>query len=176
MDRWQTHSGLVHISVPLRQIYAEMLAEREKNVGGRPSGNRSHDAICFPHTRGGDQKIDPSDMCHQGIEIEAIEKARARARQGTRTDLKSNIVDICPPSLETGEMVQLVAPSQIKTRDLVAAAVGLGSGETYRKAKTVWTAAQEGDPNATERAEQRMLAGKKTDPPDICPEGPRRGC
>jgi len=30
----------------------------------------------------------------------------------------------------------------------VAAAVGLGSGETYRKAKVVWTAAQAGDPKA----------------------------
>jgi hypothetical protein len=51
-------------------------------------------------------------------QLQAIERERARARQGARTD----IVETLPPS-DFG-----------KTRDKVAAATGIGSGRTYDKA------------------------------------------
>ena len=68
--------------------------------------------------------------------LEAIEKERAKARQGTRTDLAPNIPQIFA-ECSRGEVI-----------DIVAAAVGLGSRETYRKAKAVWAAAQAGEPKA----------------------------
>ena len=77
-----------------------------------------------------------SQRMREGEALEAIEKERAKARQGTRTDLGRNIPQIFG-GCSRGEVI-----------DIVAAAVGLGSGETYRKAKAVWTAARAGDPKA----------------------------
>lgn len=40
-----------------------------------------------------------------------------------------------------------------RTRDQIATAVGFGSGETYRRAKRVWEAAEDGDDDAAEEVE-----------------------
>jgi ParB family chromosome partitioning protein len=55
-----------------------------------------------------------------GAELEALERPKAKERQGTRTDLVENCHEV-----DAG-----------KTRDKVAAAVGM-SGRTYEKAKAV---------------------------------------
>src|SRR5690606_5621003 len=44
-------------------------------------------------------------------------------------------------------------PDAGKTRDKVAAAVGLGSGRTYETAKKVWEAAKNGEEAARERTD-----------------------
>ncbi|MDA1612200.1 hypothetical protein PDK26_13290 [Bacillus cereus] len=55
-------------------------------------------------------------------ELERIEAAKAKERQGTRKDLKSNIVENFPQS---------------KSRDVVAEKIGIGSGKQYEKAKFI---------------------------------------
>ncbi len=52
----------------------------------------------------------------------------AREEQGTRTDLKSDIKQIFAES----------TPSERQTRHRIAKQIGLGSGETYRKAEKMW--------------------------------------
>jgi ParB family chromosome partitioning protein len=67
-----------------------------------------------------------SQKMREAMELEKIEQERATERQGERTDIKQTFA-----SSEFGQ-----------TRDKVASELKM-SGETYRKAKKVWTAAQE---------------------------------
>lgn len=78
-----------------------------------------------------------SQKMREALELEKIERKRAKERQGTRTDL----VD------EDPNVSQKFARSEIEgtgsTREKVADHIKV-SGETYRKAKAVWEAAEEG--------------------------------
>ena len=73
---------------------------------------------------------------------EAAELERINDAENVDTGVRGEIVE---RFLESGEG---------RTRDRVAEAVGLGSGETYRRAKRVWEAAEEGDEEATEQVER----------------------
>jgi len=70
-------------------------------------------------------------------QLQAIERERARARQGARTDLTSG--KHCPE----------VAKGPERVRDKVASAIGIGSGRTYDKAAKVWEAAKAGHTSAS---------------------------
>ena len=78
-----------------------------------------------------------------------IERERARARQGARTDLTSG--KHCPE----------VAKGPERVRDKVASAIGIGSGRTYDKAAQVWEAAKAGD-EVAQKAVQALDEGKAT--------------
>lgn len=80
---------------------------------------------------------------NEAEELEAIEKERAKLRQGARSDLpqNKNIVANLPPS-EVG-----------KTREKVAKQTGIGSARTYDTAKKLWTKAKEGDEVAAKLVE-----------------------
>lgn len=78
-----------------------------------------------------------TQLMREAEELESIEKARAKERQGTRYDLKQNIVSTLPQSSERG-----------KTRDKVAKAIGM-KPSTYRKARSVYEQARSGDEIAT---------------------------
>jgi len=67
-----------------------------------------------------------SQKMREAMELEEIERERAKERQGERTDIKQTFA-----SSEFGQ-----------TRDKVASELDM-SGETYRKAKRVWEAAKE---------------------------------
>lgn len=67
-----------------------------------------------------------SQKMREAMELEKIERERAKERQGERTDIKQTFA-----SSEFGQ-----------TRDKVASELDM-SGETYRKAKRVWEAAKE---------------------------------
>ncbi|MDP9676935.1 ParB family chromosome partitioning protein [Paenibacillus jamilae] len=54
-----------------------------------------------------------------------MERLKAKERQGTRTDIEVNLVENFPQC------------NQGKTRDVVAEAVGFGSGKQYEKAKYI---------------------------------------
>jgi len=78
-----------------------------------------------------------SQKMREALELEKIERKRAKERQGTRTDLAD----------EDSNVSQKFARSEIEepgsTRERVASHIDV-SGETYRKAKAVWVAAQDG--------------------------------
>lgn len=78
-----------------------------------------------------------SQKMREALKLEEIEKTRAKKRQGTRTDLADEDLDIS----------QKFARSEIEntgsTREKVANHIDV-SGETYRQAKAVWGVAQEG--------------------------------
>ena len=80
-----------------------------------------------------------SQRMAEAEELKAVERERARERQGTRTD--KNIPETFPES--TGE-----------TRNKVAEKIGIGSGRTYEKAAKVWEAAQKGNEEARKLVEQ----------------------
>lgn len=73
-----------------------------------------------------------SQRMREAEEIEAIERERARRRQGDRTDVRDN----CPG----GDDVEYG-----RARDKIADKAGFGSGKTYQRAREVWDAAKEGD-------------------------------
>lgn len=60
-------------------------------------------------------------LYNEGKEIEAIETEKAKGRQGNRTDLQPNIEDNCPQCSERSP----------QARDMVAKAIGLGSGRQW---------------------------------------------
>lgn len=78
-----------------------------------------------------------SQKMREALELEEIERKRAKERQGTRTDLAD----------EDSNVSQKFARSEIEgtgsTREKVANHIDV-SGETYRQAKAVWEAAQDG--------------------------------
>lgn len=78
------------------------------------------------------EHLTPTELVELGRQIEALEKPAAKQRQGARTDLEHG-----------GKLPQSSAG---KTRDKVAAALGVGS-KTYEKAEQVVVAAEE-DPEA----------------------------
>ena len=73
---------------------------------------------------------------------EAAELERINDAENADTGVRGEVVE---KFLESGEG---------RTRDRVAEAVGLGSGETYRRAKRVWEAAEDGDEEAIEQVER----------------------
>ena len=70
-----------------------------------------------------------------GLELEPIERLKAKKRQGTRTDIINNIKESnnFPPNF--GESKD---KHKEETTVRVAKQVGFGSGEQYRKAKKVY--------------------------------------
>ena len=82
-------------------------------------------------------------------ELEAVERERARRRMSEAAKAQRQGVEIFP------------RPDAGKTRDKVAAAVGLGSGRTYDKAAKVWEAAKKGDETAKKLVEE-LDSGKTT--------------
>jgi len=79
-----------------------------------------------------------SQQMREGAAIKEIEREQAKRRQGTRTDLVEN-------SPRGDDRASTSAGGEFgKTRDKVAAKIGMGSGRTYGMAQTVWQAAQEG--------------------------------
>jgi len=66
-------------------------------------------------------------LYNEGKGLEGIYSERARQRQGERTDLKPNIVQNFAESSAT------MNPNDNKTRTQIASAIGLGSGEQWRK-------------------------------------------
>ena len=74
------------------------------------------------------EDLTPTEIVEIGRAIEALEKPKAKERQGTRTDIKE----------PCGKFPQ---GSEGKTRDKVGAALGV-SGKTYEKAKQVVEAAE----------------------------------
>lgn len=81
------------------------------------------------------QRMREAEVLHE------IESARARQRQGQRTDLWENVP-------EGGE------PEFARTRDVVAEKIKIGSGKTYDYARTVWEAAKDGDPVAINQVDK----------------------
>lgn len=112
--------GLDTIPVRVREFESE-LARREALVH---------------HNRRRDKTF--SQKMREAEALEEIERERAQARQGERTDLVEN-----QPQGDGGGARP--SPNFGKTRDKVGEEVGIGSGRTYTKAKQVWNAAQDGD-------------------------------
>ncbi|AKU08298.1 ParB/RepB/Spo0J family partition protein [Haloferax gibbonsii] len=79
-----------------------------------------------------------SQMVKEGRELEEVEKKLAKKRQGTRTDL--------------GQALQNEKSG--RTRDIVAEAIGIGSGETYRVAKNILDKAEDGHKKAKLEVEE----------------------
>lgn len=79
---------------------------------------------------------------------------------------------------QTGIVEEFLNNGEGRTRDKVASAVGLGSGETYRRAKRIWEAAEDGDAEADEQVDlidtgEQSIHGAFTalqDDPDPEPE------
>ena len=93
-----------------------------------------------------------SQKMAEADEIREIVEQRAKERQGERTDL----VDEFPQGADGrggGEAN--------KSRDEIAEKVGIGSGRTYDKARTVWDAANDGDETAQEQVE-KIDSGNQT--------------
>lgn len=91
----------------------------------------------------------PSERVSLGRALEELERPKARARQGTRTDLQ------LPDRANTkSDGVGLV-------REVVGDAIGMG-GSTYMKAKALVTAAEDGDEQAQAGVAQMDDTGKVT--------------
>jgi DNA modification methylase len=73
--------------------------------------------------------------------LEEIERERARKRQGTRTDTS------CSSEQEVDSGL---------ARDEVADEVGLGSGTTYHRARTIWDARESDDEDVAVTAEEQI--------------------
>ena len=86
-----------------------------------------------------------SQKMREAMELEKIERQRARERQGERTDIKQTFA-----SSEFGQ-----------TRDKVASELEM-SGETYRKAKRVWEAAKEDDIERIQKEVEKIENGAQS--------------
>lgn len=93
-----------------------------------------------------------SQRMREADELEAVERERAKRRQGNRTDLRDN----CPTSSPSSEYG--------RTRDKMAELVGASSGRTYSRERKVWKAAKTGDPVAKQEV-------NKIDRGDSTPSG-----
>lgn len=82
-----------------------------------------------------------SQKLHEAETLERIERERAHERQGTRTDTS------CSDEQEVDGGL---------ARDKVAKKVGFGSGSTYHRAKTVWEAREDDEPEVSATADQQL--------------------
>src|SRR5690606_5715777 len=131
--RWRAALALKMEYVPVQVVrYADDLDEREAII----EFNRQREKTF-------------SQKMAEAEELEAVE--RERAEKVRRQKISAS---------RSGETVETLPPSQ-KTRDKVAAAVGLGSGRTYETAKKIWEAAKKGDETA-KRLVEELDAGKTT--------------
>src|SRR5690606_6028002 len=131
--RWQAALALGMETVPVQIVgYVDVLDEREAII----EFNRQREKTF-------------SQKMAEAEELEAVE--RERAEKVRRQKISAS---------RSGETVETLPPSQ-KTRDKVAAAVGLGSGRTYETAKKIWEAAKKGDETA-KRLVEELDAGKTT--------------
>lgn len=121
----------VNVAATLDSARAFLIAERDENV-------------C---------RLDmaPSEKVSLGSALEELERPRARARQGARTDLQPQ------EKFSSGSMGERTG----KVYDLVGEAVGM-SGPTYKRAKAVVAAAEEGDPVAVAARDEMDRSGKVT--------------
>ena len=133
--RWQAALALGMETVPVQIVgYADDLDEREAII----EFNRQREKTF-------------SQKMAEAEELEAVERERAERRR--LSNLKRG---------EEKPEVETLPPREYgKTRDKVAAAVGLGSGRTYETAKKVWEAAKNGDETAKKLVEE-LDAGEKT--------------
>ncbi|SIS18911.1 ParB/RepB/Spo0J family partition protein [Natronorubrum thiooxidans] len=136
--RWEAGKQLDLEIVPvIVQEFADELDQKEALI----DLNRQRDKTFS-------QKMRESEVLHE------IEAARARQRQGQRTDLRENV-----PDSEVSEFA--------RTRDVVAEKINIGSGKTYDYARTVWEAAQDDDPvavnqvNKLDRGDQSISGAYK---------------
>ncbi len=86
-----------------------------------------------------------SQKMREAMELEEIERERAKERQGERTDIKQTFA-----SSEFGQ-----------TRDKVASELDM-SGETYRKAKRVWEAAKEEGIERIQKEVEKIESGAQS--------------
>jgi ParB-like chromosome segregation protein Spo0J len=133
--RWQAALALGMETVPVQIVdYADDLDEREAII----EFNRQREKTF-------------SQKMAEAEELEAVERERAERRR--LSNLKRG---------EEKPEVETLPPREYgKTRDKVAAAVGLGSGRTYETAKKVWEAAKKGDETAKKLVEE-LDSGKTT--------------
>ncbi len=133
--RWQAALALKMEYVPVQVVrYADDLDEREAII----EFNRQREKTF-------------SQKMAEAEELEAVERERAERRR--LSNLKRG---------EEKPEVEMLPPREYgKTRDKVAAAVGLGSGRTYDKAAKVWEAAKKGDETAKKLVEE-LDSGKTT--------------
>ena len=133
--RWQAALALKMEHVPVQVVrYADDLDEREAII----EFNRQREKTF-------------SQKMAEAEELEAVERERAERRR--LSNLKRG---------EEKPEVEMLPPREYgKTRDKVAAAVGLGSGRTYDKAAKVWEAAKKGDETAKKLVEE-LDSGKTT--------------
>lgn len=82
-----------------------------------------------------------TELVAMGSRIEDLERPKAQARQGARTDLTSGSTD---PEVEYA-----------KTNDVVAEALGI-SPSTYKRAKTVVNATEDADPAVADVAREQL--------------------
>ena len=85
-----------------------------------------------------------SERIEYARQLERIERVKAKERQGNRTDL--NIVENFPPS------------EDLKTRDIVAEKLGIGSGKQYEKEKYI---ADNADPETLEQWNKEEISTHK---------------
>jgi len=133
--RWQAALALKMEYVPVQVVrYTDDLDEREAII----EFNRQREKTF-------------SQKMAEAEELEAVERERAERRR--LSNLKRG---------EEKPEVETLPPREYgKTRDKVAAAVGLGSGRTYDKAAKVWEAARKGDETAKKLVEE-LDSGKMT--------------
>ncbi len=133
--RWQAALALKMEYVPVQVVrYADDLDEREAII----EFNRQREKTF-------------SQKMAEAEELEAVERERAERRR--LSNLKRG---------EEKPEVEMLPPREYgKTRDKVAAAVGLGSGRTYETAKKVWEAAKKGDETAKKLVEE-LDSGRTT--------------
>ena len=136
--RWRAAVQLELATVPVRLVaFADVLDERQ---------------AILDHNRQREKTF--SQRMREAEVWEAIEKERAKQRQvehaHTAPGKKKTLESKCPQVSR--------AP---QTRDHVAAAVGMGSGSTYHRAKTVWEKAKTGDEKAV-KAVAEIDAGTAT--------------
>lgn len=86
-----------------------------------------------------------SQKMREAMELEEIESERAKKRQGTRSDIKQTFA-----SSEFGQ-----------TRDKVASELDM-SGETYRKAKRVWKAAEDENIERIQKEVEKIESGAQS--------------
>ncbi|HQE11031.1 MAG TPA: ParB N-terminal domain-containing protein, partial [Bacillota bacterium] len=135
--RWQAALALGMETVPVQIVdYADDLDEREAII----EFNRQREKTF-------------SQKMAEAEELETVERERARRRKAEAG--KANL-----PTVSAGN-VSTTHEDKGRTRDKVAAAVGLGSGRTYETAKKVWEAAKNGDETAKKLVEE-LDAGKTT--------------
>ena len=126
--RWRAarNEGIEQVPVRIADFESE-LAEREALI----EFNRQREKT-------------PEQKMREAKELEAVERERAKDRQGTRTDLNS----------DDNEGNRHRATYCTKSRDEIAEKTGFGSGENFRRAEKVYDRAQEGDETAQEQWEQ----------------------